>query len=195
MARAKLTDIRTDVSSDSGAVLWSFVKGEALEFTIVLDFLDNAPVDAYTFEAVVVEAANVADQPDKPTFVQAGGVATTLSIRRPDLLGDWLASTGYNYENVVLYNNKYYRLLNGVNRVSSVTPDLDPLWEETTLNRVYVQFPADLASDWAVSPTVLGNVYGFFELRVTEPSNVVFVRTWKPVRGMVEILFSPTDVV
>jgi hypothetical protein len=196
MARAKLTQISEDVISDPGAVLWSFVKGEALEFPILLDFLAPGQlVDNYTFEAVVIEADNLTDQLDKPASVRTGGVQTTLVVRKPNYQGSWAAATAYDYENYVLYNNKYYRLLNGVARVSSTTPDIDPYWEETTMNRVYIQFPSSLAASWTVQPTVAGDVYGFFELRVTEPNNSVFVRTWKPTRGMVEIGYSPTDVV
>ncbi len=197
MARDKLTAIENDPINDSGAVLWSFVKGEQLEFPILLDFLATSQsVSMYTFEAVVIEADNVADQEDRPVSVKSGGVQTVLAVRKPFLSGNWNAATAYNFEDVVLYTDgKYYRLLSGAGRVSAVTPPLDPLWEETTLNRVYIQFPTTLASTWAVQPSVIGNVYGFFELRVTEPNNGVFVRTWKPVRGMVEILFSPTEVV
>jgi hypothetical protein len=70
---------------------------------------------------------------------------------------------------------------------------LDAKWEVTTLNKIYVQFPNTLATGWAVQPLASSATYGFFELRVTEPTDAVFTRTFKPVRGMVEILFSPTD--
>ena len=52
-----------------------------------------------------------------------------------------------------------------------------------------------LGNDYQVQPSVAGSTYGFFELRVTEPANPIFARTWKPIRGMVEIQFSPTDIV
>ncbi len=60
------------------------------------------------------------------------------------------------------------------------------------MSRVYLQFPKNLAANWTVAPSVNYPVYGFFEMRVTEPVDSVFRRTWKPIRGMVEILFSPT---
>jgi hypothetical protein len=60
---------------------------------------------------------------------------------------------------------------------------------------VYIQFPDDLAGGWAVQPGVNFNTYGFFELRVTEPLDAILTHTWKPVRGMVEMLFSPTEAV
>jgi hypothetical protein len=74
------------------------------------------------------------------------------------------------------------------------TEDTDR-WSETVLNKIYVQYPATLGSTWSVKPTVTSNTYGFFELRVTEPTDIIFSRTFKPIRGMVELLFSPTDEV
>jgi len=194
MARSKLNDIKTDLISDSGSVLWSFVKGEQLEYPILLNFLTDATA-GYTYEAVVIEADNVAAQSDKPSTVKPSGVQTTLTVRVPTLRGNWAAATSYSIENVVLYNSKYYKLLTGVNRVSATTPDVDPYWQETQLNYVYVQFPSTLGNTWGVAPTVMSHVYGFFELRVTEPTNSIIVKTWKPLRGMIEIQFSPTDVV
>lgn len=196
MARTKLLSTANDLISDSGNVLWSLVKGEQLEFPVLIDFLDPTQVvDNYTFEAVVVEADNVLDQTEKPSYVKAGGVQTVLTVRKPNLIGAWDSATAYNYENFVTYSGKVYKLLNGVARVSATLPTVDPLWEETTLNRVYIQFPTTLASTWVVQPNVLSDVYGFIELRVTEPNNSILQRTWKPIRGMVQIGYSPTDVV
>jgi hypothetical protein len=109
-------------------------------------------------------------------------------------LGAWQSAAAYNKEDVVLYDNKYYKLLLGSGRVNTTVPTSDPLWIETALNIIYLQFPASLAATWNVQPIVDAPVYGFFELRVTEPQDQIFTRTFKPVRGMVEILFSPTDV-
>ena len=78
--------------------------------------------------------------------------------------------------------------------MSAIPPKDDPRWEEVSPTLVYLQFPESLGRDWKVAPTVVGPVYGFVELRVTEPNNGVFRRTWKPVRGMVRIEFSPTEV-
>lgn len=195
MAREKLTEVTTDLITDSGTVLWSFVKGEQLEFPIILDFLEGSATTGYTFEAVVVEALNVLDQADRPNTIRPSGVQTVLTVRTPDFVGAWNSASQYNYEEVVSYGGLYYRLLSAVAYTSSTTPDLDATWEVTTLNRVYIQFPSTLGATYNVQPTVSGSVYGFFELRVTEPNNSVFRKTWKPTRGLVEILFSPTDIV
>jgi hypothetical protein len=194
MARSPLTDTSDDLIQDSGSVLWSFVKGEQLEFPITLNFVEDA-TQAYVYEAVVVEALNVTEQTTRPVTIKPNGVQTVLVVRVPTNRGTWDAPQAYNKEEVVLYNGVYYKLLKGVARVNSTPPAADPMWQVTSLSKIYIQFPASLGSTWAVAPIVGSAVYGFFELRVTEPPDSIFRRTWKPVRGMVEILFSPTDIV
>lgn len=196
MARSRLTNTTQDLIADGGAVLWSFVKGEQLEFPVTLGFIEDASVkqtNNYIYEAVVIEAENTIGQADRPTIVKTGGAQTRLFVRLPVYLGNWQPTAAYNKEEVVFYGTKYYKLAKGSGRVSATTPDVDTLWVETTLNKVYLQFPASLANTWSPLPTVDSPVYGFFELRVTEPTDQVFTRTFKPVRGMVEILFSPTE--
>lgn len=194
MARSKINEIGEDLINDGGSVLFSFVKGEQLEYPITLAFASNV-LTGFTYEAVVVEGDNIAGQDDKPTNIKTNGIQNTLNVRVPIYKGVWDAPTAYNMEDIVFYNSKYYRLTAGVGRVSIIAPSADTAWVETTLNKIYIQFPAALAGNWSVMPQVGSPTYGFFELRVTEPNNSIFRRTWKPVRGMVEILFSPTDLV
>lgn len=203
MARSRILnpDVN-DLISDAGNVLFSLVKGEQLEFPVTLNFVEDA-TNNYGFEAVIVEAANttshtgllVGEEYDRPTSIEPNGVQDTLVVRVPTNRGAWQDVQAYNREEVVSYNGLYYKLLEGAARVNSTTPDQDPLWAETLLNKIYVQFPSSLASTYAVQPTVKSPVYGFFELRVTEPTDSIYSRTWKPIRGMVEFLFSPTDIV
>lgn len=196
MARSKITDTSQDLISDSGATLWSFVKGEQLEFPVTLSFLTNVGT-GYTFEAVVVEADNIPGQSEKPTDVKTAGVQLTLNVRVPVDRGTWQSIQSYNRGEVVYYavNQKYYTLAQGVAYVSAQTPIVDPNWIEYVPNIIYIQFPSSMALTWTQKPTVEVPVYGFFELRVTEPVSGSFKRTWKPVRGMVQVLFSPTDTV
>lgn len=198
MARSSLLNTTEDLISDGGSVLWSIVTGEQLEFPVTLSFLN--PDDfkanmAFEYEAVVIEADNVSLQTTRPVNIRAGGIQTPLVVRVPTYLGIWNANESYNWEEVTQYSGKYYKLLRGTNYNSSLTPDIDPNWVETTINRVYIQFPESLGSTWEVKAQVGSPVYGFFELRVTEPTTPYFKRTWKPIRGMVELLFSPTDYV
>lgn len=194
MARSKITATTNDVITDAGSILWSFIIGEQLEFPITLTFIEDATLP-YTFEAVVIEAANTSGQTTPPTTVEISGVQTVLTVRVPSYEGVWNASNAYNMEDLVLYNGLYYKLLDGVAYINATAPDVDPLWELSGKNIVYVQFPNTLGTTWNQAPEVDVPVYGFFELRVTEPSNPIYVKTWKPVRGMVELLFSPTHVV
>ena len=194
MARSKLTETKDDLIEDSGSVLWSFVKGEQLEFPVTLNFIEDVTA-GYTYEAVVVEADNISESDSVPTNIKSGGIQTKLTVRVPINRGTWDQNQAYNREEIVLYNGKYYKLTHGVARFNPVPPTSDAAWEEANLSRVYLQFPKLLGSNWSVQPTVGYPVYGFFELRVTEPNDSVFQRTWKPIRGMVQILFSPTEIV
>lgn len=194
MARSKITAVGQDLIDDSGSVLFSFIKGEQLEFPVDLEFVSGAPT-GYTFEAVVVEGANEEGQTEAPGNVESGGIQTNLTVRVPVYRGVWAAATAYDIEDVVLYSGKYYRSVGGIALVDATPPDTSQYWRETAINRVYVQFLKNLAASWNIAPAVGFPVYGFFELRVTEPDNGVFQRTWKPVRGLVQILFSPTDIV
>jgi len=204
MARSRILNPDTnDIISDAGNVLFSLVKGEQLEFPVTLNFVEDT-TNSYGFEAAVVEAANtttqtglyIADEAkyDRPTSIQPSGAKSSLVVRVPINRGVWQAVQAYNREDIVKHGELYYKLLGGAARVNATTPDTDPQWVVTLLNKVYIQFPSTLASDYALSPSVSSPCYGFFELRVTEPVDSVYSRTWKPIRGMVEFLFSPTDI-
>jgi hypothetical protein len=197
MARSKITDTTEDLMTDSGAVLWSFVKGEQLEFPITLDFIESTSSVSYSYEAVVIEALNVSGQTDRPVTDKPNGVQTTLVVRVPVYRGVWDQAQAYNTEDVVLYNGLYYRKLREATEgvINSTPPSSSTKWSVTVPNRIYVRFPLTLGSTWEINPAVASPVYGFFELRVTEPSSYDFPRTWKPIRGMVELLFSPTHLV
>ena len=194
MARSYLTNPTDDLITDSGAVLFSFVKGEQLEFPITLTFIDDAE-NGYGYEAVVVEGNNVANQEEPPNRIKEGGIQTVLTVRVPEYVGVWSDGGVYLAEDIVSYEGKYYKRVSSMTVAESTTPNTSTLWQQTTRNKVYVQFPSTLASTWSQAPIVEVPVYGFFELRVTEPNTATFRRTWKPVRGMIQILFSPTDIV
>jgi hypothetical protein len=169
------------------------VMGEQLEFPITLSFVADAS-QGLVYEAVVVEALNVEGQTDTPSAIRPSGVQSKLVVRLPSYKSAWSSATGYTAGDVISYGTVYYELIAGVNRSSNTTPDQDPYWRVTTLNKIYVQFPDSLGANYTVQPTVGSPVYGFFELRVTEVT-AGFAHTWKPVRGVIEMLFSPTAVV
>lgn len=198
MSRGSLTQAGADLISDNGGVLWQIVKGEQLEYPVVLNFLTNADA-GYIYEAVVVEALNVGDG-QIPKTAKPSGVQTTLTVRQLTNAGNWNAATAYNAEVQYVYystTDKYYKRRPGTGTgvVDSTPPNTSLLWEEFAPNTVYIQFPMALGSTWSPQATAEFAMYGFFELRVTEPNTFVFPKTYKPVRGLVEIPYSPTDVV
>jgi hypothetical protein len=196
MGRTMIGSTTTELQSDSGSVLWSFVQGEQLEFPVTLSFIQNVSL-GYAFEAVVIEGANEPDSTTPPEAIQPNGVQTKLTVRVPLYRDTWNAATTYHKDDMTLYSGKYYHLKYLLSYVSAVTPNLDPNWTEVVGNVIYVQFPKTLSLSpaWAVQPTAASKVYGFFELRVTENTGAIFAQTWKPMRGLVELQFSPTEVV
>jgi len=193
MARSKLTDTPVQLMEKEGAVLFSLVKGEQREFPVELDFVLDVTA-GYVFEAVVVEAENVTDQTEAPTTLKSSGAQVVINVRIPVYTGLWFTATEYTLEQVVMHEGIYYKLMTET-LTDSISPPNNDNWVVTNLATVYLQFMSTLSSTWAQSPQVSSPSYGFFELRVTEPANAVMTETWKPVRGMVEILFSPTDIV
>jgi hypothetical protein len=194
MARSDINKVVQDLNSDDGSVLWSFIMGEQLEYPITLNFLTNAY--GYTYEAVIVEADNLLGIEGIPETIKAGGVITTVTIRIPPERGDWSPVVPYSREDVVLYLGVYYKLKTGVSYQSATSPaDDTTMWEVYVPNKIHIQFPSTLGSTWSVKPTASIPVYGFVEIRVTEPPGGIYQRTWKPIRGLIELGFSPTELV
>jgi hypothetical protein len=195
MGRTMIGSTTTELQSDSGSVLWSFVQGEQLEYTVTLSFLSSV-FSGYAFEAVVIEALNELDGTAPPEIAKPGGVQTVLTVVVPTYRGAWSSAVMYSKGDVVLAGGVYYRLATMSAYQSVTAPAADLNWVATAANIVYIRFPSSLSLSpaWEVSPTASSKVYGFFELRVSETSGA-FLQTWKPMRGLVELQFSPTGIV
>lgn len=193
MARSKIIDPTNDVNKDTGSVLLSFVYGEAIEYPFDIMFIDNP--EQYQFTAQVVEANNIADQQEAPDEVKpTAPVKRQLSFRIPAYQGTWSAARTYNRGNTVLYNGNTYELTAGTGYLSALTPIADPLWIQVPKGRMYVRFPGDLPASFSVKPTTTYNTYAFFELAVAEYiTQTGFSQVWRPVRGMLEFTYSPTQ--
>jgi len=63
----------------------------------------------------------------------------------------------------------------------------------TTDNTFKIVFPEALIEDWTVQPAPDRPVYGYIELEVRDPGEGNFQQIWKPFRGLVEVLYSPTE--
>ena len=194
MARTNIGQVRADLITDNGSVLWSLVQGEQFEYPVTVESLPSLN-ETYIIEAVVIEAFNRTGQTTAPREHLTNGAQTRLTTRLPPTRGPWSAPEAYYTNDLVPYNDKVYRLLQGMGRISSTPPNQDPAWELVKGGLIDVQFPRTLSLDWQLFPTVDSHVYGFFELRITEPPGGTFQSTWKPVRGLIEIQFSPTEMV
>lgn len=102
--------------------------------------------------------------------------------------------TGYVIEAVVV-EGANDGLGNQPITIQSPNPVFNTLTTRVITNTVFVQFPASLSTNWATQPSLGLPVYGFFEIRLTEPSGGTYQHTFKPVRGLVEVLFSATSLV
>lgn len=195
MGRTSLINLSQELQSDDGAVLWSIIQGERLEFEVVLDFIEHTGA-GYSYEAVVVEGANDGAG-SKPVTVEPAGIQTTLNVRVPPYTGTWSAANTYSRFDTVLHNDVYYIMGPYTDYNAAIAPDQDPVWSEWTPNKIYIQFPETLSQSpaWAIQPVVNLPVYGFFELAVYEAGSAPFPRIWKPMRGMVELHYSPTNLV
>lgn len=78
-------------------------------------------------------------------------------------------------------------------RPSGVITQLPILDDIPTDNTFKIVFPEELITSWSVQPTPDKPVYGFVELEVRDPGVGNLKQIWKPVRGLVEVLFSPTE--
>jgi hypothetical protein len=203
MARSQIGEVTTELTTDTGSVLLSLVQGEQLEFPVTLSFLTNAY--GYTYEAVLMEGLNVLGDDSVPSAARPSGVNNTLTVRVPVEKGTWAVGTTYDIEDVVEHpvsSGFFYK--SRVDTNIGNTPGNNAYWLLHSPNTVYIQFgdkltlvsAAPVWAAWTVQPTFTSSVYGFFELRVTAPVvSGIFTRTWKPMRGIVEFLYSPTQMV
>jgi hypothetical protein len=69
---------------------------------------------------------------------------------------------------------------------------LDPIVSD---NEFKIVFPDTLCDTWSTQPTPDKPVYGFIGVEIADAGVGAQQQIWKPVRGLVEILYSPTEVV
>lgn len=197
MARDKLYSANNDMTPGGSSILLSLVQGEQLELPCVLDIWVIAD-NSYLIEAVVIEGENDASG-SIPTTHKSGATPRTLTYRIPAYKNQWNNASVYETNDVVYDDGEHYRLFRGSNYSDNVKPSDNPLWLVHDPRTIYVQFPSDLSGSgvytpWEMPTTAERNIYGFFELSITEPAFTSFRRIWKPVRGLVELLFSPTEL-
>jgi hypothetical protein len=192
MARSRISGREIDLQKDNGSVLWSFIQGEQLAYQIAFDWIDN--MNGMTVEAVVVEAKNTPGE--IPSEVLPSGKQDKLTVYQPPYKSEWSNTVTYAKADLVhvALEGKYYQSLiaGNIGHVPSASPTQ---WVEYGPNNIItILFPSTLSVNYAVAPLPDKPIYAYFELALNEPTST-FSRSWKPMRGLVEFLFSPTQIV
>jgi len=192
VARSRIASKSIDLQSDNGSVLWSLVQGEQLEFQINLEFLPD--ITNFDIEAVVIEGFNDGAGTIPTTVKAPSPVVTNLGIVVPTHLGEWYIGMTATYNELTTYYGITYKWISVTPSTSADVPGVSTNWQVYTNNKLNIKFPKTLSSTYSVQPAPEAPVYAFFELSISEGSNATFPRIWKPVRGIIEFLFSPTEL-
>lgn len=78
---------------------------------------------------------------------------------------------------------------------SPVITELPILDKEDSNNQFILVIPQTLGSTWSVQPGVDTPVYGFVDMEIQDTGIGDRKQIWKPFRGLIEIRYSPTEVV
>lgn len=78
---------------------------------------------------------------------------------------------------------------------SPVITELPILDKEDSNNQFILVIPQTLGSTWATQPGVDTPVYGFVDMEIQDTGIGDRKQIWKPFRGLIEIRYSPTEVV
>ena len=76
------------------------------------------------------------------------------------------------------------------NPVVTTLPIID---SDATDNAFEVVIPDDLSDSWTTPPSPGKPSYGFFGLEVADSGTGDNQQIWKPMRGLVEVRYSPTE--
>ena len=63
----------------------------------------------------------------------------------------------------------------------------------TTDNAIEIVIPEGLISAWATTPEPDQPIYGYIELEVADAGVGINQQIWKPLRGLVQVRYSPTE--
>lgn len=64
---------------------------------------------------------------------------------------------------------------------------------DATDNEFKIVIPDNLIDSWATQPTPNTPVYGWIGLEISDTGVGDAQQTWKPLRGLVEVLYSPSE--
>jgi len=95
------------------------------------------------------------------------------------------------------------KIVEGLNDGSGTVPSaqattpvittLTVLDADVTDNQFKIVLPENLIASWATQPSPDKPVYGFIGVEIADSGVGTEQQIWKPVRGLVEVLYSPTE--
>ena len=79
-------------------------------------------------------------------------------------------------------------------RVTPVVTTLPIIDSTVTDNQFDLVIPATLCNTWNTFPAPDKPIYGFIDVEIADTGSGNLQQIWKPLRGLVEIRYSPTEI-
>ena len=76
---------------------------------------------------------------------------------------------------------------------NGIVTTLDIIDSDGTDNEFDIVIPETLINSWSTTPAVDKPIYGFFGLEIRDTGTGSNQMVWKPMRGLVEVRYSPTE--
>ena len=204
MARSRIRQTSVEANTDNGSILFSFAIGEQQLMDVTLDFLNT--LDNITLEAVMLEGANAGGRRPRGRPADGNGQTRKLQIvvnyTDTEVLPDGSTDTPRTGTGQILIDSDVM-----IDPATSgpVFPAFDDDDSESLrrtagftrsfTNSIRIVFPEAMGTDWDTQPQPDQPVYAFFGLKVAEQDNAgIPGQIWKPLRGLVELVYSPTDI-
>jgi len=116
---------------------------------------------------------------------------------RLNVTASWLTNlSGYVLTATVVEgdNQQDSGLVPATARSTPVVTDLAIIDTTPTDNIFDIVIPQDLINSWDTYPAPDKPVYGFIDLEIADPGVGDAQQIWKPLRGLVEVRYSPTEI-
>jgi len=116
---------------------------------------------------------------------------------RLDIVASWLTNlSGYTITAKIVEgdNTQDSGVIPATANNSPVVTTLTILDSTPTDNQFDIVIPQDLTDTWDTYPIPDKPVYGFIGLEIADTGTGVNQQIWKPMRGVVEVRYSPTEV-
>jgi hypothetical protein len=115
---------------------------------------------------------------------------------RLDMVVGWLTNlSGYTITAKVVEGNNVQGSGNKPDepQISGAVITLPIIDSDATDNQFDIVIPQDIISTWATTPEPDKPIYGFIGLEIADTGTGNAQQIWKPMRGLLEVCYSPTE--